>query len=470
MKNRLQTLWDEVTPEGGPCPQPAGRDVRRRVDAALRERGQTRRTVRPVRLAGAAAVLAAVLLTGSALASGELIPHPFNVLNQFFYRGENAASAIALMTIDPVSVHDDNYTVTVTSSLADGNKLYFTLLIEAHSDEAWDSLKGQHASDLLSVRVPGFNGLSGCSTSVDPDNHHTLRCSFSAGWGRSSHAAVKLNLMEDGQWLKFPVKPVRSVTVEINAGGQGFGTGEHAAGGPVTLKTVEISPLSFQVDYTTPLGDQGQPLVYFLYTDGTVKSRGQLDAIYPSGHSGQERQLFGGDEIPPMHSQYSFKFSAVQDLSGMEAVIFESMAYPLDGGDPYPVDMSGYLRPFTIPRGEELGGDFGSSSVPFFALCDGLGIPYTWDEETGTASAARSGVTLTFTRGSTDLEVTGPDLETSRQQLGAASAYRDGEFWVDSYGCFWDYWELGMFLACENSFADDGAANDDPWTDWVVVP
>jgi len=140
MKNRLQTLWDEVIPEGGPCPQPEAKDVRRRMDAALREEGQKRRAIRPMRLAIVVAVLAAALVTGTALAAGELIPPPFNVLSEEFSRGENAANAIAMMSIDPVSVSDDNYTITVTSSLADGNELHFTLLIEAHNDEAWDSL------------------------------------------------------------------------------------------------------------------------------------------------------------------------------------------------------------------------------------------------------------------------------------------------------------------------------------------
>ncbi len=466
MKNRLQALWDEVTPEGGPCPQPEAKDVRRRMDAALREGGQKRRAVRPMRLAIVAVALAAVLVTGTALATGELIPPPFNVLSQTFYRGENAANAIAMMSIAPVSVSNDNYTITVTSSLADGNKLYFTLLIEAHSDEAWDSLTDQAAADLLSLRVRGSNSC-GRSVEADPDNPRALLCSVDASWVKSDHAAVRLNLMEDGQWLEFPVKPVRSVTVKINADGQGFGTGSHAAGGPVTLKTVEVSPLSFKLDYTTPYLEQGCPAVYFLYQDGAVKSQGQLDAVYPSGHGGREG-LFGGNERP-MRNQYSFQFPAAQDLSGMEAVIFEGVAYPLDGRDPYAVDMSGYIRPFTVPIGEILG-DSAGFSVPFFALCDALGIPYVWDEETGTASATHNGVTLTFTRDSAVMGVKGSDFEDPQLQLEAASVYRNGELWVDARWAFSGWWELGMIPAFENVAADGGITENTTWTDWVVVP
>ena len=35
----------------------------------------------------------------------------------------------------------------------------------------------------------------------------------------------------------------------------------------------------------------------------------------------------------------SYSFPAVQDLSKLEAVVFEGMAYPLDKGEPYPVDV-----------------------------------------------------------------------------------------------------------------------------------
>ena len=82
MKKRLRKLWDEVIPDGGPCPQPDIKKVRRRVDAALdgRPRAVSRRTLRLAVLAAAV-----VLLTGAALAVGgelELIPPEFNVLSK----------------------------------------------------------------------------------------------------------------------------------------------------------------------------------------------------------------------------------------------------------------------------------------------------------------------------------------------------------------------------------------------------
>lgn len=461
MKERLKKLWNEVVPGGGPCPQPEARDVMLRVDAALREEsGKKRRSFRPARLAVTAAVLAALLLTGSVLAASDILPPEFNVLSQQFRRGENAANAIAMMTIDPVSVSDGSYDMTVTSSLADGQKLYFTLIIEAKTDEALEALKAQ--DDLLSYRLFGSNSASHGSW-FDQENDHVLYMDVSATWIPTSHAAVRLNLMEEGLWLEFPVKTVRSVTVDIHADGQGCGLAGSPAGGPVTLETVEVSPLSFALDFTTPYLEQGCPAVYFLYQDGTIKTQGQLDAVFPSGH-GSQVGLFGGDQRP-MRYQYSFQFPAVQDLSQMEAVIFESTAYPLDGGEPYPVDMSGYVRPFTIPAGDCLE-DSPDLSVPFFALCKGLGIPYTWDEETGTASAARCGVTLTFTQGSAVMSVDGPDFQDPERELLSAPVYQGGELWVDVSPYLQSWWELGMVPASERPTVDGRGSG---WH-WVVLP
>lgn len=464
MKSRLQALWDEVIPDGGPCPQPDVKKVQRRVDAALDGKRRMFHPRRALRLALVCAA-AVLLLTGTALAGGELIPPEFNVLSSRFLRGENAANAIAMMTITPVSVSDDNYTMTVTSSLADGNEVYFTLLIEAHNDEAWEELlDAAHngASDLLSFRIFGSNSY-GHSGEVDPDHGHVLRYSVSASWMPMKSACVRLNLMKEGLWLEFPVKAVRDVTLKLDADGQGMGNGSHAAGGPVHLKTVAVSPLSFSVDYTTPKLDQGVPVLYFLYKDGTIKTQGQLDSIYPSGHGGPDSIFGSGDTY---RHQNSYSFPSVQDLSQMEAVIFEGTAYPLAGGEPYEVDMSGFVQPFTVPLGEILE-DSSDFSVPLFALCGGLGADCQWDEETGTASAAYRSVTMTFTLGSRTVRVDGMGWDET--ETIAAPVYRDGELWVDDASGIRSCWDLGLVTAFENSWAN-GFTADYTWTDWVVIP
>lgn len=462
MKNRLQKLWDEVVPNGGSCPQPDVERIRRRVDAALDGRPRAVRPRRVLRLAVAAAA-AVLLLVGTALAGGELIPPEFNVLSVSFDRGENAANAISMMTITPVSVEDDNYTMTVTSSLADGNELYFTLIIEAKSDEAWDKLTDAaygYASDLLSFRISGSNGY-GHTGGPDPDNDHVMRYNVSASWTPAKNASVRLGLMKEGLWLEFPVRAVRSITLKVNAEGQGMGNESHAAGGPVKLKTVEVSPLSFKLDYTTPDLDQGVPVLYFLYKDGTIKTMGQLHSVHPSGHGGPD-SLFGSSETYRVQSTY--QFPSVQDLSLMEAVIFEGAAYPLDGGEPYEVDMSGFIRPFTVPVGALLE-DSPDFSVPLFALCDGLGASYEWDEAAGTAAATYCGKTMTFTLGSDlvqrDVEEWGP------WEMDAAPVYQDGELWVDASACIRGYWDVELVAASENLWANGFGGG---WTDWVIIP
>ena len=461
MKNHLQELWDEVIPSSGPCPQPDAKKVRRRVDAALdgRSRAMPRRVLR----LAAAAAAAVLLLTGTALAGGELIPPEFNVLSSNFLRGENAANAIAMMTITPVSVSDGNYTMTVTSSLADANKLYFTVLIESKNEEAMERLENTEFGDLLSYRIPGSNGYGSGGSAAPEDG--VWRIDVSAAWTSGKSASVRLNTMDEGIWLNFPVKPVRSVTLKVNAGGQGMGDHSHAAGGPVTLKTVEISPLSFHLDYTTPYLDQGVPLLYFLYKDGTIKSIGQLHSIHPSGHGGPD-SLFGSSETYRGQSTYSFP--SVQDLSLMEAVIFEDTAYPLDGREPYKVDMSGFIRPFTVPIGAMLE-DSPDFSVPLFALCEGLGASYEWDEAAGAASATYCGKTMTFTL---DSKLVHQDVEDWEPwEMPAAPVYQDGELWVDASVCIRSYWDVELIAAIDSwetrQVAEDGLVS---FTSWVVIP
>ena len=459
MKNRLQGLWDEVFPDGRSCPQPDVKKVRRRVDGALD--GKPRK-LRPRRLVLACAA-ALLLLTGTAVAGGELIPPEFNVLSGNFLRGENAANAIAMMTITPVSVSDDSYAMTVTSSLADGNELYFTVLIEAKSDEARERLERTEFGDLLSFRIPGSSGY-GSSGEIAPEDG-VWRIDASASWTGGKSAAVHLNLMDENIWLEFPVKPVRSVTLRIDADGRGMGDAGHAAGGPVHLKTVEVSPLSFHVDYTTPYQDQGVPVLYFLYKDGTIRTMGQLGAVHPSGHGGPN-SLFGSSET--FRGQYTYSFPSVQDLGQMEAVVFGGTAYPLDGGESYEVDMSSFTRPFPIPLGELLE-DSPDFSVPLFALCDGLGASCEWDGEAGVARAAYRGVTLSFTLGSRTVRVDSMDGAASEIESAAVPVYRDGELWVDGARGIRGCWDVELTAARENVWAD-GFTADNTWTRWVVIP
>ena len=161
MKNRLQTLWDQVLPKSGPCPLPDVKAVRRRVDAALDSKPRALHPWRTLRLAALCAA-ALALLTGAAAGINVLVPPEYNALSAFF-QGDTAPWE-HLMDFQPVSVRDENYTLTVTSTVADKSRLFYTLTIEAHSDEAWEKLQKQKSEsfyDLLSFRSHGSLGIGG---------------------------------------------------------------------------------------------------------------------------------------------------------------------------------------------------------------------------------------------------------------------------------------------------------------------
>lgn len=467
MKNRLQTLWNEVAPDSGPCPQPDVKKVRRRVDKALDGRPRTVYPHRVLRLALVAAT-AVLLLTGTALAGGELIPPEFNVLSTQFGWGENPETAIAMMTITPMSVEDGNYTMTVTSSLADGNRLYFTLIIQPKNDEARERLQNTHSQygDLLSFRISGSNSY-GFGGEVDAETG-ALLIGVSATWKTGKSASARLNLMDEGIWLEFPVKPVRSITLKLNAEGQGMGMSDHASGGPVEVKTITLSPLTCALDFTTPADEAGIPVIYFLFQDDSIRTMNQMMHPHYSGH-GEGSGLF--ESGYDYHYKLNWQFGAVQDLSQLEAVIFEGMAYPLGDGEPYEVDMSAFIRPFNIPAGEKLDGL--NVSIPFFALCEGLGADYTWDEEAGVATGTFRGVSITFTLGSKAVQCEAIPEGWNASETNAAPVYQDGELWVndDGYGLFSIAWNVELTAAIEDwehrQVSEDHSVT---FTDWVVIP
>lgn len=329
MKSRLQTLWDQVSPEGGPCPQPNPWGVRRRVDAALDKKPRAAHLWRKLKLAALCAA-ALVLLTGAAAVT-ELVlaPPTYNVLSAFF-QGD-AAPWESLMDFQPVSVSDDNYTLTVTSTVADKGTLFYTLTIEAHSGQAWEALELQKREsfyDLFSFRSHGSLSIGG---EVDPGSRtFYVSISTSRGWGSS--AAFRLNLMEKGKWLSFSYRPVSDLKLTVGAEGQGTGGWAWPElTGPVTLERLTLSPLTLEAEYTT--GDTKLfPTLWFLWKDGTVSG---AEALLGGGGHGSGHGTAGEAWDYTM----SYGFAAVQDLSKLEAVVFEGMAYPLDKGEPYPVDV-----------------------------------------------------------------------------------------------------------------------------------
>ena len=150
MRDRMQALWDDVAPMGGACPQADPAAVKRRVNAALNAVPSERRTYMRQKIRFAAAAAAVVgLLAGTALAAAG----QWNVLD-FYFEGDNTP-ANDYVNHETYSVSDDNYTLSVTSSVADTRSAYLLVTVEAKTDEARAALMADEFQnmDTFSVRV-----------------------------------------------------------------------------------------------------------------------------------------------------------------------------------------------------------------------------------------------------------------------------------------------------------------------------
>lgn len=436
MKPRLQRLWDETVPQKGPSPRPRTRKILRRVREGMAPaQARHRKFLRRVVVIAAAALL---LLLGGALAAsrGELGEH--NVLQVFFSRGETAEGMEALVNTQPLSVSDENYTLTLTSSIADQNDVYFTVELRAKTQHAREVLEGglgggtstngtgilrEFVSHGWRCKPSWISKSAGASSEAyDPETGvQQWAMSMGMGFGLRKEMAVRFDDMAEGLWLRFPVKPLSPVKRSINAQGQGCGSQEYAPGNPVTLKKVILTPLSVRMKYSTDQRAPGTPVLDYLWKDGHVSSFGEMHVIFPSGSGGKTYDM-------------SWQFKSVQDIRQMEAVIFAGTAYPLDGGKPYPYTGELPRRPFSLPAREHQ--SLVGNTYPFFALCEGLGAECSWDAETGTATATYRDVTLRFTLGSKALQVKHGGGERV-YEMEHPPLLEDGELWVDQLEYAW---------------------------------
>lgn len=150
MRDRMQELWDGAVPVGVPCPQADPAAVKRRVNAALNAVPSERRAYmrHKIRFAAAAAAIAA-LLAGSALA----VASRWNVLD-FYFEGDNPPVE-DYVSHETYSIRDDNYTLSVISSVADTSSAYLLVTIEAKNDAAAAALMADDFEnmDTFSVRA-----------------------------------------------------------------------------------------------------------------------------------------------------------------------------------------------------------------------------------------------------------------------------------------------------------------------------
>lgn len=471
MRDRMQELWDGAVPMGVPCPQADPAAVKRRVNAALNAVPSERRAYMRQKLRFAAAVAAiAALLAGSALA----VASRWNVLD-FFYEGDTAP-AMEYVNNQVYSVSDDNYTLSVTSSVADTRSAYLLVTVEAKTDEARTALMadGFTNMDTFSVRILESEATEPAPTptgagpapevlalSYGIGEEKNLRTGSARTWSMDlqpmSAAAyavdLRLNAMEEGLYVEVPLEPVEPITVEINAEGTSFGTFYHAEGGaPVTLESVTLSPLSIQMEYSFAAADgDAFPLLFFRMTDGSLRSWGQIVGDNLLGPT-------SWNDRGTIHCDYAHPLRSVLELSQVDAVVFNGMAYPLDGGRPEPVEIDPALYPFQIPLMDRLS-EGGGYSVPVRALCEGLGVDCVWSNEAQTAAMTYRGVTIILTPGSTTALVDGQPVE-----MLEAPAVQDGKL-AACYAVFEDAWQVSMSAAYDNWPSDNAQR-----VAWLVIP
>ena len=458
MKTPLQDLWDDVVPLDGPCPAPRPHTVAQRVNAALDAVPSERTRHMKQKIRTAAVLVAAVLaLTGSVLA----VAGNWTVLDTFF--GGSSEAGEALMDDQPRSVSDDQYTLTVTSSVADGSTAYLLLTVEAKTPQAIETLMAEDFvnMDTWSTSSSGqtLSNSNVSVSSVGTREEENLRTETSRTWAMElmmgttpETVSIRLNVMKEGLWLEVPLTIAQSVTVAVGAEGTGAGTLQHAAGGPLTLDSVTLTPLGLTLEYTQPLSaGASRPTPAFLGTDGTLYSWSQLVSDLSKGGPSEKDA-----ETITMFADYAFR--EVQDLSLLGAVVFEGTAYPLDGGEPYAVDTSDLPVPFQLPLQERLQ-EGGAYAVPVRALCEGLGASCVWDNATRSVTMTFRDVTIVLTTGSTYALVNGEAVT-----LPNAPVIRENRMDADCQ-LFCDVWSLDLCAAMENR--DQGL---DQRVAWVVIP
>lgn len=460
MNMPLQDLWDEVMPPEIPCPAPRPKAVVQRVNAALDAVPSERKRHMRQKWKTAAILATAVLtLTGSALA----VARHWTVLDAFF--GGSSQTGQTLMDSRCYSVEDDNYVLTVSSSMADTSTVYLLVTVEGKTSDGVNTLMSDdfEGIDTWSAYfyAEGEKEASPVFT-FSTSEEKTLRTDTSRTWGMALQpgndtpetVSIRLGVMEKGLRLEVPVTPAPSVTVTMQAEGNGAGTLGHAAGGPVVLNSVTLTPLGVTLDYaySTATGES-RPVPAFLSTDGTLSSWSQLVSMYGSEHPVPDPE---GQQVA-VSAEYPFL--AVQDLSQLEAVVFEEIAYPLDGGAPYPVDVSSLPDPFfQLPLLSALGENSGYS-VPVRALCDALGIPCTWDAASRSATMTFRGTTIVLTEGEKTALVNGETVD-----LPTAPDILQGKLATDC-DIFAQTWRMDWCAAIED--LSDGLSDR---VAWIVIP
>lgn len=378
---------------------------------------------------GAALAAAAVLMTGSAFA----VAYRWGVLEVFFHGDTSQVEPYVQTAVG--SAENQDYRLTVDSAVCDSQTLYAVITVEGLNDQAVEDLKinkviaeshrevwGQEMVDSLmdngSAGPETFWAAfvdSGVSTSGIQYQSLPAPSDTSRSW------RVKISLIDaDRQigtgpilfWLGFMGKEyaveiptdtaMETVQLSIDRNIQP----EYPGGPTVFVQSLELSPvsLSYVGTYWDAQRDaDNPPLVFLRMKDGQILTRTQL------GYTFLEHAT--RINLDDMLFQVQYQTDTPVGLDQVASIILGDMEFPLDGSDPFPVNVPENLYPFTCT--EIIPGENHFFRFPVEELCQKLGADYRWDASTQTATATYRGVTLTMTVGESCFQVNGETIELS---------------------------------------------------------
>lgn len=460
MKQRMKKLWREIGATGEP-PMPAVADVKRRVNAALNEDPSERRLYMKQKVRLALVVAAAVLALSSVAVA---VASHLDVLEAFFEGGTSAAER--LVDAKPRTASDENYTLTVVSSVSDENDTYMLVQVEAKNPQAAETLMSDKFVDMDTFHIAPLKDGEYARAVKEGTTE-----SMGVGWGMGEEGELRtdtirvwsvdvrrpaptdviriwLDVMGKEHAVDVPVAPAESIDLTIGAQGMGVPTLDNAQGGALRVESVTLSPFTCKVEISRekdePLADS---LILFRMEDGTLRGRGEM-MTETSGYSTEKDGRAGFVTY--------YRFRQVQDLGKIRALVVFGKEYPLDGGAPTEVADDGALQPVRLPLQETLDPELGGYAIGVRGLCDALGASCQWDAQARTTACTYQGVTIVLTPGSNTVLVDGKAVE-----IQEAPIIRDGSL-ISSIDVFEEWWKFDIFAALDE--------NRDGRVCWIVTP
>ena len=364
---------------------------------------------------GAALAAAAVLMTGSAFA----VAYRSGVLEAFFHGDTSQVEPYVQTAVD--SAENQDYRLTVDSTVCDSQTLYAVITVEGLNDQAVEDLKsnkviaeshrevwGQEMMDSLMANGSAGPDTfwaafvdSGVSTSGIQYQSLPAPSDTSRSW------RVKISLIDaDRQigtgpilfWLGFMGKeyaveiPTNTAMETVQLSIDRDVQPEYPGGPTVFVQSLELSPVN--LSYVGTYWDAQRK-------DGQILTRTQL------GYTFLEHAT--RINLDDMLFQVQYQTDTPVNLDQVASIILGDMEFPLDGSAPSPADVPENLYPFTCT--EIIPGENHFFRFPVEELCQKLGADYRWDESTQTATATYRGVTLTMTVGESCYQVNGETVE-----------------------------------------------------------